>query len=563
MSDQKTTPDTGNGRAEVGPTAPTTDGGWGKSGTDSSDSNQLASGDVGGWGPAPAAYKSTGWGENPKFDMGKPKPDSPATTPTFSGWGQSATASIGNGNDTKVKSLSSPASALSPDSKSEDVEEIVERVDKLSTEDAEDGMGPIRRPGLVESDEVVEVKLADLEADVNNTLYSGVSTFEDLGLHPDLLKGLYAMGFQRPSKIQEKALPLLLANPPKNMIGQSQSGTGKTAAFVLTMLSRVNFALNAPQAICLAPARELARQIMDAVKEMGKYTPVTTAFAIKESVSRGDKINAHIVVGTTGTVNDLVRRRALDVTNVRIFVLDEADNMLDQSGLGDQSIRVKNQMPRNCQIVLFSATFPENVRNFAVKFAKNANMISLRQEELSVEGIKQFYMDCRNEEHKVEVLCALYGLLTIGQSIIFVRRRDVAEKLGKALSSQGHVCLVLHGGFGPEERDKAIDDFRDGRCKVLISTNVIARGIDILQVNLVVNYDMPLDANRRPDPETYLHRIGRTGRFGRKGVSINFVHNEESYREMKAIEAHFGREIVRVPTENYMEVEKILKKAVK
>lgn len=125
------------------------------------------------------------------------------------------------------------------------------------------------------------------------------------------------------------------------------------------------------------------------------------------------------------------------------------------------------------------------------------------------------------------------------------------------------MCLVLHGGFDPSERDRAIDDFREGRCKVLITTNVIARGIDILQVNLVINYDIPLDANHQPDPETYLHRIGRTGRFGRTGVSINFVHNEESYREMKEIENHFGREIIRVPTDNYMEVEKILKKAVK
>ncbi|KAJ3006531.1 RNA helicase required for poly(A+) mRNA export [Thoreauomyces humboldtii] len=443
------------------------------------------------------------------------------------------------------------------------VADLTAKVDSLTTEDEVEDV-PERKPGnLIESDQVVEVKLADLQADVNGVLYSGVSTFADLGLHPDLLKGIYGMGFQRPSKIQEKALPLLVANPPKNMIGQSQSGTGKTAAFVLTMLSRINFSSNVPQVVCLAPARELARQIMDVVKEMGKYTPVTTAFAIKDSITRGQKITAQVIVGTPGTVIEAIRRRDLDVSNVRIFVMDEADNMLDQQALGDHSIRVKNTMPKDCQIVLFSATFPEAVRTFAAKFAPNANMISLRQEELSVEGIKQFYMDCRNEDHKVEVLCALYGLLTIGQSIIFCRRRDVAERLGEALTGQGHVCLVLHGGFDPDKRDKAIDDFRDGRCKVLITTNVIARGIDILQVNLVVNYDIPLDSGNRPDPETYLHRIGRTGRFGRSGVSINFVHDERSYHEMKAIETHFGREIMRVPTDDYMEVEKLLKKAMK
>ncbi|KAI8913066.1 P-loop containing nucleoside triphosphate hydrolase protein [Powellomyces hirtus] len=437
------------------------------------------------------------------------------------------------------------------------------KVDVLSTEEAEVEDFPKKSGSLIESSQVVEVKLADLAADANGLLYSGVSTFEDLHLHPDLLKGIYGMGFQRPSKIQERALPLLVANPPKNMIGQSQSGTGKTAAFVLTMLSRIDFNLNYPQCVCLAPARELARQIMDVVKEMGKYTAVTTAFAIKDSTKRGEKITSQIIVGTPGTVLEAIRRRDLDVSKVRIFVMDEADNMLDQQALGDHSIRVKNTMPKTCQIVLFSATFPPAVKEFAAKFAPNANMISLRKEELSVDGIKQFYMDCRNEEHKKEVLCALYGLLTIGQSIIFCRRRDVADRLGEALTSQGHVCIVLHGGYTPEERDKAIDDFRDGRCKVLITTNVIARGIDILQVNLVVNFDIPLDGANRPDPETYLHRIGRTGRFGRTGVSINFVHDEQSYREMKHIEDHFQREITRVPTENYMEVEKILKKAVK
>ncbi|KAI9099380.1 putative DBP5-RNA helicase [Phlyctochytrium arcticum] len=500
-----------------------------------------------GWGEA-----SGGWG---KSEPAAPKASQPAAAPQ-----QSAS---------QAKLQSDPAPPKSPERKevpkeetaakeegewetpATDVEKITKQVEELST--------------ASDNARVVEVRLADLEADVNSPIYSAVSSFEDLGLHPDLLKGIYAMGFQRPSKIQETALPMLISNPPKNMIGQSQSGTGKTAAFVLTMLSRVSFTLQAPQALCLAPSRELARQIMDAVREMGKYTSVTTAFAIKDSVPRGTNVTEHIVVGTPGTVWDLMKRRALDVSNMRIFVLDEADNMLDQQGLGDQSLRVKlfPSMPTDCQIVLFSATFPSAVRQFAAKFAPNSNMISLRQEELSVEGIKQFYMDCKSEEHKTEVLCALYGLLTIGQSIIFCRQRQDAVRLGEALTAQGHVCVVLHGGFDPAERDQAMNDFRDGKFKVLITTNVIARGIDILQVNLVINFDMPVDVYHRPDFETYLHRIGRTGRFGRTGVSINFVHNEGSYTQMKAIEDHFKREIIRVPTDSYMEIETILKKAVK
>eukprot|EP00842_Homolaphlyctis_polyrhiza_P005697 jgi/Hompol1/6128/HPOL_001611-RA len=412
-----------------------------------------------------------------------------------------------------------------------------------------------KHSGLVadNTEREVEVTLAD-----NTTLYQSVAQFEDLGLSADLLKGLYSMGYQRPSKIQAKALPLLLAQPPRNMIGQSQAGTGKTAAFVLTMLSRVDPSLDAPQAICLAPARELARQILDNVREMGKYTKVTTAHAIKDAFKRDEKVKAQIVVGTPGTVQDLIKRRALDVRNVKIFVLDEADNMLDLQGLADQSTRVRNLMPKTCQVILFSATFPEAVRTFATKFAPNANMIALRQEELSVDSIKQFYMDCKNEAHKAEVLCAIYGLLTIGQSIIFVRRRNDADMLKAKMTAEGHAVSALHGQFDAAERDKAMDDFREGRSKVLITTNVLSRGIDILQVNLVINYDIPLDLNGRPDPETYLHRIGRTGRFGRQGVSINFVHDAKSYEEMKAIENFLGREVKRVPTDDYEVIEKML-----
>lgn len=193
---------------------------------------------------------------------------------------------------------------------------------------------------LLKSKYNVTVTLADQQADPDSPLYS-VKSFDQLGLTEELLKGIYSMKYQKPSKIQERALPLLLQNPPRNMIGQSQSGTGKTAAFVLTMLSRVDFNLNATQAIALAPSRELARQIMDVVQGMGKYTKVKTAYAIPDAVPSGTKIDAHIVVGTPGKTFDLIKRKQIDTKNVKVFVLDEADNMLDQQGLGEQSLRVK------------------------------------------------------------------------------------------------------------------------------------------------------------------------------------------------------------------------------
>ncbi|KAI9505978.1 RNA helicase required for poly(A+) mRNA export [Coemansia spiralis] len=408
----------------------------------------------------------------------------------------------------------------------------------------------------------VEVRLADIQADPDSPLYS-VKSFDKLGLHENLLKGIYEMKFTKPSKIQERALPLLLANPPRNMIGQSQSGTGKTAAFVLTMLSRVDYDLNEPQALCLAPSRELARQIMDVLLQMGKYTPVKSSYAIKDSLQKGEKIDAHIVIGTPGTVSDMIRKRALSLRSMKLLVLDEADNMLDMQGLADQTLRIKNFMPKECQVILFSATFPENVREFTKRFAPEANEIRLKATELTVDGIKQFYMDCKNSQHKFEVLSELYSLMTVGQSIIFVRRRDTAEKITQRMTNDGHAVVFLHGQMDSERRDKVMDDFRNGEIKVLITTNVIARGIDIQQVNLVINYDIPIDGQGRPDAETYLHRIGRTGRFGRTGASVNFVHDDESLEQMEAIQNTLCCDIIKVPTDDLEEAQKILKKALK
>ncbi|KAG4303608.1 hypothetical protein PCANB_000067 [Pneumocystis canis] len=414
----------------------------------------------------------------------------------------------------------------------------------------------------LENDSNIIVKPVDIQGDPNSPLYS-VKKFEDLMLHEDLLKGIYALKFHKPSKIQEKALPLLLSNPPRNMIGQSQSGTGKTAAFCLTILSRVDFTKNVVQAICLSPSRELARQTMDVIVEMGRFTPVKTAFGIKDSVPRREKITAHVVVGTPGTVLDLITRKSIDTKDIKVFVLDEADNMLDQQNLGAQCMRIKSRLPKMTQIILFSATFPDDVVEFSSRFAPNANEIRLKTEELSLDGIKQLYMDCKDEEHKYDVLVELYSLLTIGQSIIFVRQRDQADRIAKKMTESGHAVTSLHGALDTSQRDVIMDDFRSGKSKVLITTNVIARGIDISQVNMVVNYDIPLDHMNRPDPQTYLHRIGRTGRFGRVGVSINFVHDYKSWEEMNTIQQYFGKPMIKVPTDDLEELEKLIKEVLK
>lgn len=422
---------------------------------------------------------------------------------------------------------------------------------------------PLPEGNLVKSTYEVKVKLADLQADPNSPLYS-VKSFEELGLKPELLKGLYAMKFSKPSKIQEKALPLLLSNPARNMIGQSQSGTGKTAAFALTMLSRVDEGNPNVQAICLSPARELARQTLDVVQEMGKFTNIKTQLLVPGSLERDSTIDGHILVATPGFLLDMIRKKRVSVGSVKVFVLDEADNMLDQQGLGDQCSRIKKFLPKTTQLVLFSATFPDEVRRYAEKFVPNANSLELKHEELNVDAITQLYMDCADENEKFKNLCEFYGLMTIASSIIFVQRKDTADKLYMRMKQEGHAVSVLHGSLESSERDRLIDDFREGRSKVLITTNVLARGIDIPSVTMVVNYDMPFDKNDRPDPSTYLHRIGRTGRFGRRGVSISFIDSKKSYECLQSISKYFGGiEMKKLPNDDWDEIEEIVKKAFK
>lgn len=417
---------------------------------------------------------------------------------------------------------------------------------------------------LIKSTYEVKVKLADLQADPNSPLYS-VKSFEELGLKPELLKGLYAMKFSKPSKIQEKALPLLLSNPPKNMIGQSQSGTGKTAAFALTMLSRVDETIPEVQAICLSPARELARQTLDVIQEMGKFTKTKIQLLVPGALERDDPINGQIIVATPGFLLDMIRRKRLNVNKVRVFVLDEADNMLDQQGLGDQCSRIKRFLPKDsCQLVLFSATFADEVRKYAERFVPNANSLELKHEELNVDAITQLYIDCPNDDAKFKYLCEFYGLMTIASSIIFVAKKETADQLYLNMKKEGHTVSVLHGSLQTQDRDRLIDDFRNGRSKVLITTNVLARGIDIPSVTMVVNYDMPFDKNQKPDPSTYLHRIGRTGRFGRKGVSISFISDRKSFECLKYISEYFGGiEMIKLPADDWDEIEEIVKKAFK
>ncbi|KAK3360138.1 P-loop containing nucleoside triphosphate hydrolase protein [Lasiosphaeria hispida] len=419
---------------------------------------------------------------------------------------------------------------------------------------------------LVDNTYEVEVKLSDLQNDQESPLYS-VSSFDELGLPKAINDGLLAMNFKKPSKIQEKALPLMLSNPPHNMIAQSQSGTGKTAAFVLTVLSRVDLSQpTQPQALLLAPSRELARQIQMVVQTIGQFCEgLIVEAAIPGVISRETGVKSSVVVGTPGTVIDLIKRRQFDVSQLKVLVIDEADNMLDMQGLGEQCSRVKSLLPKTIQILLFSATFPANVMAFAEKFAPNANQMKLKQQELTVKGISQMYMDCPDEKQKYEILCKLYGLMTIGSSVIFVRTRDSATEIQRRMEADGHKVTALHGAYEGASRDALLDDFRSGRSKVLITTNVLARGIDVSSVAIVINYDIPMKGpgDREPDAETYLHRIGRTGRFGRVGVSISFVYDRKSFDALSNIARFYDIDLIQLDPNDWDVTEKKVQDVIK
>ncbi|MCJ1238982.1 RNA helicase required for poly(A+) mRNA export [Varicellaria rhodocarpa] len=429
-----------------------------------------------------------------------------------------------------------------------------------------DGATAQENGGMMQEPEFdVEVKLIDESL----SQYSSASTFEELGISDQIMQGLFAMHFRAPSKIQARALPLLLRNPPANLIGQSQSGTGKTAAFVLNILSRLDLSTpqmcTTPQALVLAPTRELARQIIGVIQVMGMFVvglEVSASIPVEKEL-RARKLDGQVIVGTPGTTMDLIKRRQLDPSQMKVLVLDEADNMLDQQGMGEQCIRVKFALPKTVQLVLFSATFPEKVITYAEKFAPAANQITLRHEELTVEGIKQLYMDCSSEEEKYKVLVKLYGLMTVGSSIIFVKRRDTAVEIERRMTAEGHKVASLTGAYDGAARDAIIDSFRGGLAKVLITTNLLSRGIDVQSVSMVVNYDVPDDGRGIPDPQTYLHRIGRTGRFGRVGVSISFVYDQASWEMLKYIQDYYQIEMIRIDTSDWDLVEDTVKKVIK
>ncbi|XP_072333779.1 ATP-dependent RNA helicase DDX19A-like isoform X3 [Scyliorhinus torazame] len=368
------------------------------------------------------------------------------------------------------------------------------------------------------------------------------------------------MGFNRPSKIQEAALPMMLADPPQNLIAQSQSGTGKTAAFALAMLSRTDPKQQYTQCLCLCPTYELALQTGQVIEQMGVYcTDIRVGYAVRGNrIRRGSQVEEQIVIGTPGTVLDwCFKLGQVDVKKIRVFVLDEADVMIATQGYLDQSYRIHRMLPKDCQMLLFSATFEDPVLRFAKKIVPEPNVIKLRREQLTLDNIKQYFVMCNQKEDKYQALTNIYTAITIAQAIIFCQTRRTAQWLSIKLTHDGHRVALLTGDLMVEQRASIIQRFRDGKEKVLVTTNVCARGIDVEQVSIVVNFDLPLTHDKEPDCETYLHRIGRTGRFGKQGLAVNMVDGCKSLDILHRIQDHFNRKIQQLDSKDLEQIERI------
>ncbi|XP_046849537.1 eukaryotic initiation factor 4A-III [Xenia sp. Carnegie-2017] len=392
-----------------------------------------------------------------------------------------------------------------------------------------------------------KVQNDDVEEDLTKVEYETsegvevIPTFDSIGLREDLLRGIYAYGFEKPSAIQQRAIKPILKG--RDVIAQSQSGTGKTATFSIASLQCLDTQSREPQVLVLSPTRELANQIQKVCLALGDYMNVQCHACIGgtnvgEDIRKLD-YGQHIVSGTPGRVFDMIQRRNLRTRNIKMFILDEADEMLNK-GFKEQIYDVYRHLPPATQVILISATLPHEILEMTSRFMTDPIRILVKRDELTLEGIKQFFVAVEREEWKFDTLCDLYDTLTITQAVIFCNTKRKVDWLTEKMREANFTVSAMHGDMPQKEREAIMKEFRSGQSRVLISTDVWARGLDVAQVSLVINYDLP---NNR---ELYIHRIGRSGRFGRKGVAINFVKSDD-IRILRDIEQYYSTQIDEMP----------------
>jgi len=366
-------------------------------------------------------------------------------------------------------------------------------------------------------------------------------TFDSMNLKEALVRGIHSHGYEKPSPIQQRAIVPIVKG--RDVIVQSQAGTGKTAVFCIGALQIVDLSLREPQVLILSPTRELAEQTQHVALALGdlinaEVHAVIGGKSIQEDYRRLEH-GVHIVSGTPGRVYDVINRRVLRTRSLKVLILDEADEMLDK-GFKQQVYEIYRYLPPSIQVVIVSATFPQAILEMTNQFMRDPVKILVKRDELTLEGIKQFFIPIEKDEWKFETLCDLYKTLTITQAVIFCNSKERVEWLTQKMRQENFSVSCMHSGLVQKERDAIMNEFRKGDSRVLIATDIWGRGLDVQQVSLVVNYDLPL--NR----ELYIHRIGRSGRFGRKGIAINFVTTEEMWK-LKDTEQYYSTQIDEMP----------------
>jgi translation initiation factor 4A len=389
-------------------------------------------------------------------------------------------------------------------------------------------------------DESIETHDSIDSIDYNDII---TESFDDLNIKSNLLRGIYGNGYETPSSIQQKAIKPVIDG--RDIIAQAQSGTGKTATFSIGLLERIDETKNETQAVVLAHTRELALQIESVIKNLSQYMEISINLSVGGTTVRNniDELlkNPQIVIGTPGRVLDMINKKALDTRGLRIMILDEADEMLSKI-FSNQIYDIFRFLPNNIQVGLFSATMTPDFFRISKCFMRKPVKILVKDEDLTLEGIKQFYINLEHNEYKYETLCDLYDLCSVSQTIIYCNSRTMVEELYRRLCEDNFSCVCMHGDLSQEERNKIMSEFRNGTSRILISTDLLSRGIDVQQVSLVINYDIPNNI------ESYIHRIGRSGRYGRKGTSINFL-TRYDIKKMKDIEEYYHTIIEELPSD--------------
>ena len=363
-------------------------------------------------------------------------------------------------------------------------------------------------------------------------------TFDSMNLSEEILRGVYGIGFEKPSAIQQRGIVPIMEK--RDILAQAQSGTGKTGTFVTGSLTRIDPTLKQVQVLILAPVRELAQQIHSVADQLGKYMNnkagisvycATGGTPLRDDIRAIEK-GCQFLVGTPGRIYDLIHRNILSRQNIRVLVMDEADQMLEDRFKEQVMCILEKGFPATTQVALFSATMDKEVIEVANSMLRNPVKILVDASEVPLHGIKQFYIELEKESWKFDTLCDLYSQLTISQALIYINERKKADTLAEKMAQQGFPLSVIHAEMDPNERKKRMAEFRAGEVRVMISTDMLARGIDVQQVSLVINYELPIEK------ANYIHRIGRAGRFGRKGVTINLIAPEDK-RAKDEIEQHW------------------------